>query len=92
MKIIALAFLLATATLAQAQQYPDPPKTVRLHNNATGEHLGTVTLSGNRAYLRNKDGEHYATMVRNADGTKTIYDPSGKVIEAESLKLPQLPE
>jgi hypothetical protein len=89
MKTLVLALTLATATIAQAQQIT---KTIRLFDNATKETVGTVTLSGNHAYFRDRNGEHYATQVQNPDGTKTLYDPSGKVISAESLKLPALPE
>jgi hypothetical protein len=83
MKTLILAILLATATLAQAQQ----PRTIKLHNNATGENIGSVTISGNTSYLRDKNGEHVATIVRNPDGSKTSFDPSGNVIE--SVKLPK---
>jgi hypothetical protein len=83
-----LAIMLATAVPAQAQQF-NMPKTIKLHNNATGESIGTLTISGNTAYLRDKNGEHYATIVRNADGTSTTFDPSGKIIEP--IKLPEQP-
>jgi hypothetical protein len=86
MKALAFAFLLATLSPAAAQQL-NQPRTIKLHNNATGENLGTVTITGNTAYMRNKNGEHVATIVTNPDGTKTSYDPSGKVIE--SVKLPK---
>jgi hypothetical protein len=86
MKTLILAIMLATVTLAQAQQ-PNQPKTIKLHNNATGEALGTVTISGNTAYMRDKNGEHVATIVHNPDGTRTSYDPSGNIIE--SVKLPK---
>jgi hypothetical protein len=91
MKTLILVSMLATATLAQAQQL-DIPKTIRLHNNATGENIGTLTVTGNNAYLRDMAGNHIATIVRNPDGTKTTYDPNGKVIDATSVAIPKLPE
>lgn len=93
MKTLILAIMLATVTLAQAQQ-PNMPRTIKLHNNATGEPVGTITMSGNSAYLRNKDGEHIYTIVRGPNGTRTIYDPNGKEVDEQALKLslPKLPE
>lgn len=74
-----LAVLLATSTVAQAQTLT-LPKTIKLHSNQTGEPLGTVTISDGKAYFRDKDGKHFATSVRNRDGTITSFDPSGNVI------------
>lgn len=79
MKPLLLAFMLATTLPVQAQQL-NMPRTVRLHNNATGEHLGTVTVSGNTVYIRDKDGKHVLTVVQNPDGSKTTYDPHGNVV------------
>lgn len=79
MKTLILALLLATATVAQAQQMSNP-KTIKLHNNKTGEHLGTITFSDGSAYYRDKDGKHYATVVKNPDGTTTAFDTSGNII------------
>jgi hypothetical protein len=73
------ALVLALVMPAKAQQL-DLPKTIKLHNNATGEVIGTATISGNTMYLRDKDGEHVRTVVRNRDGTTTSYDVHGKVI------------
>lgn len=100
MKTLILALTFATATMAQAQQtylspvLPSPiiPKTIKLHNSVTKEPIGTVTVNGNTVYFRDKHGTHYATMVRNPDGTKTLYDPSGKVIKKDSLNLPEMPQ
>lgn len=79
MKSLILAFLLATATMAQAQQL-NQSQTIKLHNKATGEFLGTATKSGNTVYIRNKNGEHIYTTILNPNGTKTTFDPSGNVI------------
>jgi hypothetical protein len=64
---LAIAFTLAMLLPATAQ-IGDLPKTGNLIDNATKEVIGTVTFSGNRAYLRDKDG------------TRTAYDDSGNVI------------
>jgi len=79
MKSLVLAFTLAMLTTASAQ-YPPLPRTGNLINNATKEVIGTVTFSGDRAYLRDKDGKHLGTVVFNADGTRTTYDENGKVL------------
>ena len=79
MKSLVLAFTLALL-LPAAAQYAPLPRTGNLINNATKEVIGTVTFSGNRAYLRDKDGKHLGTVVFNADGTRTTYDENGKVL------------
>jgi len=81
MKTLIALFSIAMLATASAQ-YPPLPATVQLHNKATKEPLGTATFSDNRIYLRDKNGEHYATIEYNADGTRTMYDASGKVIPA----------
>ena len=81
MKTLVTLFTVAMLTTAAAQ-YPPLPKTINLHDTATKEPLGTATFSDNRIYLRDKNGEHYATIEYNADGTRTMYDASGKVIAA----------
>jgi len=79
MKSLVLAFTLALL-LPAAAQYAPLPRTGNLINNATKEVIGTVTFSGDRAYLRDKDGKHLGTVVFNADGTRTTYDENGKVL------------
>lgn len=79
---LCFAALLATATMAQAQQL-DVPKTIKLHNK--GVYLGTATMSGNTIYIRNKDGEHIYTTVRNPDGTATTFDTRGNIIAPITL-------
>ena len=78
MKLV-LAFTFARL-LPAAAQYAPLPRTGNLINNATKEVIGTVTFSGDRAYLRDKDGKHLGTVVFNADGTRTTYDENGKVL------------
>jgi hypothetical protein len=83
MRLLVLTLLLAVISPAQAQHLPSP-KTVTIKNNATDEVIGTMTISGNTAYLRDKDGEHQATVVTESDRSQTVYDPSGKILR----KLP----
>lgn len=82
MKSLILSLMLATVVFVQTTQAQQLtlPKTIKLHNNKTGEHLGTVTISGNTAYIRDKDGVHIYTVVQNQDGTKTSFDTHGNVV------------
>jgi hypothetical protein len=91
MKLLILAVLLASATVTQAQQL-NMPRTIKLHDNATGKNIGTLTVSGNTAYLRDMTGKHQATIVSNPDGTKTFYNYEGKIIDGTSIAMPKLPE
>jgi hypothetical protein len=92
MKTIILAFMLTTATMAQAQLLSDIPirssipKTIKFLN-PQNEIVGTATVNDNTIYFRDKNGEHYATMVVAKDGTKTFYDPSGKIVDPSTLSL-----
>lgn len=79
--IVALAIsiiFIAGILLARAQS--PMPRTVPLVNKS-GEVVGTATLSGLRLYLRDKDGELIATIVLERNGTRTLYDPHGKVLD-----------
>jgi len=80
MKSFVVAFTIAMLTAASAQT-PPPLKTINLYNNATKEPLGTATYSGTRIYMRDKNGEHYATIVVEPDGSNTAYDSDGKIIK-----------
>lgn len=90
MKLV-LAFTLALLLPATAQEMK-LPKTGNLINNATKEVVGTVTFSGNRAYLRDKDGKHLGTIVYDKDGTRIAYDDSGKVIDLSRVPDIAVPE
>ncbi len=82
--IYTLMFMLMGAISdGRAQNYniPNTTKTVKLYNKETNEPIGTITFDGNRSYLRDKDGVHLKTMVRNEDGTISAFDPNGKLIE-----------
>lgn len=80
MKTLVALFTIAMLAAASAQ-YAPLPQTINLHNKATKEPVGTATFSGNRIYMRDKNGEHYATIEYNADGTQTMYDADGKVMD-----------
>jgi len=66
-----------TGTAAQTPM----PRTVPLVNNTTKETVGTATFSGNSIYLRDIKGELYAIATIERDGTKTLRDPNGKVLD-----------
>ena len=82
MKSLILLFTLAMITAASAQM----PQTVPLKSNQTGEAIGTATMSGSHIYFRDLKGELIATIVVDKDGTKTMYDPSGKVLDQITSK------
>ena len=77
MKTLVIVFTLATLTTATAQPAP-LPRTIQLHDNATKQSLGSATYVDNKIYLRNRNGEHYATIVVAPDGSHTAYDPGGQ--------------
>jgi hypothetical protein len=86
MKTIITALTLAMLAPAESQsllwtpvQWP-LPETVPW--SVKGVPVGTATMgSDNRMYLRWFGGTFAATAVFHSDGTRTIYDPSGKIIE-----------
>jgi len=84
---LAVALVLAT-TPAVAQRF-ELPTTVKL-TAKNGAVVGTVTFSRDgRFYLRDGKGGFIATIVVNADGSKTAYDYSGKVIDVPDVDLPR---
>jgi len=80
------AFILA-ATPAWAQK-SDHPVTHQLVDK-NGAKAGTVTISGNRQFLRDINDELIATIVIEKDGTRTAYDPDGKVLKSDKLPVPR---
>jgi hypothetical protein len=83
MVLITLTFtsLLIVPTLAQHIF----PRTVPLLGK-DGEKIGTATFSGNRIFLRNPQNEIFAQIVVDADGTRTMYDAHGKVLDRIEAK------
>jgi hypothetical protein len=59
---------------------PSGPRTVPLMGK-DGQQIGTATFSGNRIFLRNQQNEIFAQIVVDADGTRTMYDAHGKVLD-----------
>jgi len=49
--------------------------------NKDGKVIGTATTWRNRIYVRDLKGELYMTIVIDRDGTRTIYDPHGKMLD-----------
>ena len=74
------AFVLA-ATPAWAQNIPIPNPIPLVDKN--GVKVGTVTQAGNRQYVRNIKEELLAVIVIDKDGTRTAYDPEGKIIRTD---------
>jgi hypothetical protein len=80
MKILA-ALLLAQSTLNTLPNLSAPLPTIVPWNNEKGEKIGTAAISGNRIYLRNTEGKLIVQIVVDRDGTRTMYDASGKVLD-----------
>jgi hypothetical protein len=92
MKTLILAFLLATTTLAQAQEIRGWPKTIKFTSD-TGEVVGTITQWNGVNYVRDLKGKLIAQVIIMKDGTKTFLDVSGQPIDdPPSLKNLILPE
>jgi hypothetical protein len=78
----AASFLfLATLMMAQVPM----PRTVPL-TNAQGETIGSITFSGRHIFLRDLKGEIFAQIIVAADGTQTLLDSHGKVLEQRNAK------
>jgi hypothetical protein len=76
------AIILALVVPAKSQGITDNwPKTVRIVDNATGELIGTHTITGNVIYIRDKNGELTMSVTINPDGSRTSRDPSGKMLD-----------
>jgi hypothetical protein len=78
-QIIIIAVALYGCIAVAMAQVP-MPRTVPL-TNANGEQVGTATFSGARIYLRDNKGELFAQIVVERDGTRTLYDSSGKQLD-----------
>jgi len=74
-----LATFILAATPVWAQRLTLPGTGTWTDKNGTV--IGSTTLIGNRIYMRDLKGEHVATIVFEKDGTRTIYDPNGKVLD-----------
>jgi len=62
-------------------QRPIEIPTTGPYRDGNGQQIGTATIWRNKMYVRDNNGEILGTFVYEADGTKTLYDPHGKVIE-----------
>ena len=79
MKALIAALTFAMITTAAAQIIPTP-RTVPF-NDASGKAIGTATFWGRRMTLRDGKGDLIGTVTLDADGTKTLYDPNGKILD-----------
>jgi hypothetical protein len=78
MKFIVLAITLALIAPAVAQHVM--PRTVPLMGK-DGQQIGTATFAGPRIFLRDNKNEIFVQIVIEPDGTRTMYDPNGKVLD-----------
>jgi len=76
----AAGFLFVTSAAAQTLMPSTAPITTPL-TDKDGNHIGTMTASDGRMYLRDDKGELIATIARDRDGKWTLYDPNGKVLD-----------
>ena len=84
MHAIIAAFAIALATPAWAQPASN---THPLINSNTGEKTGTVTIVGkNRYIIRNLKEEFLATIVVEADGSRSVYDENGQAVKRPDPK------
>jgi hypothetical protein len=74
-----LIILLALTLPAMAQQ-GYTPRIIPLIGK-DGQQIGTATLSGLHIYLRNMQNEIFAQIVVERDGSRTMYDANGKVLD-----------
>jgi hypothetical protein len=88
MRPLLAVIILASVTAAAAAQTP-MPRTVPF-NDKDGNQIGTATFSGDKIYLRDLKGEFIATVAIAADGTRTLYDPHGKILDRLPGKLPEV--
>jgi len=90
MRLTAVIYMIATLLpqMVMAQQVNIPPETkhINLTDKKTGEPVGSIHINGDTSYLRDAKGEHVKTIVRNKDGTATVFDPNGKIIETKKMK------
>ena len=75
---IAVLVLIVGIVIAMAQT--PMPRTVPF-NDADGKQIGTATFSGKHIYLRDAKGELFAQIIIEADGTRKMLDPHGKVLD-----------
>jgi hypothetical protein len=90
MRTIIFALVMLASPAAAQQSFLllphfEMPRTIPWTNPARDGDVGTATFSGNRVYFRDSKGEHVSTMVVGPGGTRTMYDPHGKVIAERAL-------
>jgi hypothetical protein len=92
--IIALTLIMTTAAMAQMLMPTQLPTTLPLIDNNTKETIGTATLWGGKMVLRKTNGEFIATVVFEPNGTRTMYDENGKILDQlpSKITIPKLPQ
>lgn len=89
------AIVLATLLIipASAQQLGDQwkhsnNKTIYFKDKITGDHIGSGFVAGNRIYMRDRHNKHYATVIKESDGTTKWFDPSGQPLDPKTTMFP----
>lgn len=90
MKMFIAALMCLTITAASAQDIApfsnETPTVVTQFDKNSGAVMGTTTIVDGKAYLRDKNGAHYATLIIDKDGTRRMVDPEGQPIDAAKIK------
>jgi len=66
----------------------DNNKTIFFKDKVTGEPVGSAFVTGNRTYLRDRHHKHYATVIKEPDGTLTWLDPDGQPLDPKTTMVP----
>ena len=85
----ALILTLALISPAAAQSPGRDAKRIYLHDNATGQPVGSVTQWQNKFTLRDAKGDFIGTIVVEPGGKRTFYDPDGKEAQMPTSEVRQ---
>ena len=81
MKSAILAIIFAATTFTAAAQDPRNMPKPAPYKDKNGNTIGTVATWQNKMYVRDLNGEPLFTIVLNQDGSTTMYDPNGKILD-----------
>ena len=86
MRLLLAVIILAPLMIAPAAAQ-DPtimPRTVPF-TDKDGKQIGTATFALGRLYIRDNKGELIAQIIVDRDGTQTLLDPNGKVLDRQTV-------
>jgi hypothetical protein len=86
--VIILAAIIIPASAEQLRWNSPNNKTLSFKDKATGEEVGSAFVTGNRVYMRDRHGKHYATVIKEPDGTMKWLDPQGNPIDPKTTMVP----